>query len=77
MNTQTENTNKKIGLYFGSFNPVHLGHVNIAQYLIDNQYVDEVWFVVSPHNPLKEDTELVDENIRLKMVELAIQNHPN
>lgn len=76
MNTQTENTNKKIGLYFGSFNPVHLGHVNIAQYLIDNQYVDEVWFVVSPHNPLKEDTELVDENIRLKMVELAIQNHP-
>ncbi|HRR63163.1 MAG TPA: adenylyltransferase/cytidyltransferase family protein, partial [Paludibacteraceae bacterium] len=54
MNTQTENTNKKIGLYFGSFNPVHLGHINLAQYIVDNQYVDEVWFVVSPHNPLKE-----------------------
>ncbi len=62
----------KIGLYFGSFNPIHIGHSNLAEYLIDNKLVDEVWFVVSPCNPLKKRAELLDENIRLKMVELAI-----
>jgi nicotinate-nucleotide adenylyltransferase len=65
-----------IGLYFGSFNPIHNGHLKLAEYLIDNQIVDEVWFVVSPCNPLKEQSDLLDEYVRLDMLMLAIQNHP-
>ena len=62
----------KIAVYSGSFNPVHNGHTQLAQYLIDNDLVDEVWFVVSPCNPLKEQKELIDENLRLEMMILAI-----
>jgi nicotinate-nucleotide adenylyltransferase len=65
-----------IALYFGSFNPIHLGHLKLAGWLIDNEIVDEVWFVVSPCNPLKDQSELIDEYIRLDMLMLAIQNHP-
>jgi nicotinate-nucleotide adenylyltransferase len=62
----------KIGLFFGSFNPVHTGHLLIANYF--NQFVgfDKVWFVVSPQNPFKVNDELLDENIRLKLLKLAI-----
>jgi len=63
---------KKVGLYFGSFNPVHIGHLSLANYLIEHNIVDELWFVVSPCNPLKQHTELLDETIRLKMLQLAI-----
>jgi nicotinate-nucleotide adenylyltransferase len=63
---------KKVGLYFGSFNPVHIGHLGLANYLIDHNIVDELWFVISPCNPLKQQTELLDEHIRLKMLNLAI-----
>lgn len=66
----------KIGLYFGSFNPIHLGHLKLAGYLIDNQLVDEVWFVISPCNPFKSQSNLLDEYIRLDMLMLAIQNQP-
>ncbi len=66
----------KIGLYFGSFNPVHVGHQSLAEYLIDNKLVDEVWFVISPCNPLKEQSELLDEYIRLDMLMLAIGKRP-
>jgi nicotinate-nucleotide adenylyltransferase len=66
----------KIGLYFGSFNPIHIGHLKLANYLIDNQIIDEVWFVVSPCNPLKKQSELLDEYIRLDMLIAAIQNQP-
>ncbi len=62
----------KIAVYSGSFNPVHNGHTQLAQYLIDNDLVDEVWFVVSPCNPLKEQKELIDEHLRLEMMILAI-----
>ncbi len=62
----------KIAVYSGSFNPVHNGHTQLAQYLIDNDLVDEVWFVVSPCNPLKEQKELIDEHLRLEMIILAI-----
>jgi nicotinate-nucleotide adenylyltransferase len=67
---------KRIGIYSGSFNPIHLGHQNLAKYLIDNEIVDEVWFVVSPRNPLKNQADLLDEYIRLDMLMLAIQNEP-
>lgn len=65
-----------IALYFGSFNPIHLGHQKLAEWLIDNEIVDEVWFVVSPCNPLKDQTELIDEYIRLDMLMLAIHDQP-
>jgi nicotinate (nicotinamide) nucleotide adenylyltransferase len=66
----------KIGLYFGSFNPIHIGHLKLANYLVDKQIIDEVWFVVSPRNPLKNQSELLDEYIRLDMLIVAIQNQP-
>jgi nicotinate-nucleotide adenylyltransferase len=67
---------KNIGLFFGSFNPVHIGHTQLAEYLIDKQLVDEVWFVISPFNPLKNKTELIDEYQRLRMMQLAIVAKP-
>ncbi len=66
----------KIAIYSGSFNPIHLGHQKLAEYLIDKQLVDEVWFVVSPCNPLKDPASQLDEFIRLDMVVAAISGHP-
>lgn len=63
-----------IGLYFGSFNPVHNGHLAIAQFLKGKELFDEIWFVVSPNNPLKNKDDLMDGIQRLNMVKLAIQN---
>ena len=63
-------------LFFGSFNPVHTGHTQLAEYLIDKGIADEVWFVVSPCNPLKNQADLLDEYIRLDMLILAIQHQP-
>lgn len=60
-------------LYFGSFNPVHTGHMAIAEYVLRGDFADELWFVVSPHNPLKPAGMLMDEEERLIMVRLAIQ----
>ena len=62
---------KSIGLFFGSFNPIHLGHTNLAEYIFRFSGVDEIWFIISPRNPLKEQSELIDENLRLKMLQLA------
>jgi nicotinate-nucleotide adenylyltransferase len=64
----------RIALYFGSFNPIHLGHSQLAEYLIDNSIADEVWFIISPCNPLKNQNDLLDEYIRLDMLIDAIQN---
>jgi len=68
---------KRIGIYSGSFNPIHLGHQKLATYLVENQFLDEVWFVVSPCNPLKMPFEILDEYIRLDMLMLAIHNQPH
>lgn len=65
----------KIGLYFGSFNPIHIGHLIIADTLQDQTDLDQVWFVVSPQNPLKKRQSLIHEFDRLKMVELAIHDN--
>ena len=62
----------KIGLYFGSFNPVHIGHIAIAGYMTEYEDLDQVWFVVSPHNPLKKKESLLADHHRLHMVQLAI-----
>lgn len=65
-----------IGLYFGSFNPVHVGHLGLAEYLLTMQLVDEVWFVVSPCNPLKRQSDLLDEQVRMHMLQLAVNHCP-
>ena len=67
---------KKIGIYSGSFNPIHHGHVMLANYLIEFSDLDELWFVVSPQNPLKKKENLLDDDERLKMVQLAIGDDP-
>lgn len=64
-----------IGLYFGSFNPIHVGHLIVANHIVNNSDVDKVWFVVSPHNPLKEAHTLLNEYDRLHLVELAIEDN--
>ncbi|MDR0365177.1 MAG: nicotinate-nucleotide adenylyltransferase [Bacteroidales bacterium] len=64
-----------IGLFFGSFNPIHIGHLAIANYLYSFTDLDEIWFVVSPQNPLKEEQTLLNDGERLKMVALAIENY--
>lgn len=67
---------KKIGIYSGSFNPIHHGHVMLANYLVEFSDLDELWFVVSPQNPLKQKDELLDDDERLKMVQLAVGDDP-
>jgi len=66
---------KKTGLYFGSFNPVHIGHLAIAGYMTEFTPMDEIWFVVSPQNPLKKKATLLDDYQRLHMVNLAIDKY--
>ena len=73
--TTANQPKKRIGVYSGSFNPIHTGHLKLAEYLIDNLIVDEVWFIVSPCNPLKKQEDLLDEYIRLDMLMLAIRQH--
>ena len=63
---------KKVGIYSGSFNPIHHGHVMLANYLVEFSDLDELWFVVSPQNPLKKKEDLLDDDERLKMLQLAL-----
>jgi len=63
----------KIGLYFGSFNPVHNGHLIIANYIANYMSLDRVWFVISPQNPFKEKGSLINEQHRKHMIDLAIE----
>jgi nicotinate-nucleotide adenylyltransferase len=65
----------KIGLFFGSFNPVHIGHLIIANTMAENTDLDQVWFVVSPQNPFKKNLSLLHEFDRLDMVEIACRDH--
>ncbi|SHF68248.1 nicotinate-nucleotide adenylyltransferase [Mariniphaga anaerophila] len=64
---------KKIGLYFGSFNPIHIGHLAIANYMVEYAGIDEFWFVVSPQNPFKQKANLLNDYDRLEMVQLAVE----
>ncbi|MBP7821881.1 MAG: nicotinate-nucleotide adenylyltransferase [Saprospiraceae bacterium] len=66
---------KKIGLFFGSFNPIHIGHLIIANFMATQTDLNEVWFVVSPHNPLKPKATLARDRERLHMVQLAIESN--
>lgn len=66
----------KIGLFFGTFNPIHIGHLVIANFFVEFTDLDKIWFVVSPQNPLKKSSELLDEKNRLYMVNLAVEDNP-
>lgn len=66
----------KVGLFFGTFNPVHIGHMIIGSYMVEFTDLDEVWFVVTPHNPLKEKQSLLPDLHRYRMVEEATEDYP-
>lgn len=66
----------KIGLYFGTYNPIHVGHLIIANYMADYSELDQVWLVVTPQNPLKEKSTLLADFHRLSLVKEAIEDNP-
>lgn len=69
-------TSKKIGLFFGTFNPIHVGHLIIANHMVEFSDLDEVWFVVTPHNPHKKKKTLLEDHHRLAMVRIAVEEYP-
>lgn len=66
---------KNIGLYFGSFNPIHIGHLILANYLAEHSDLDEIWLVVTPQNPFKDKKSLLDNASRLEMVALSLKEY--
>ena len=66
-----------IGLYFGTFDPIHFGHINIANFLIDNDLVEKVWFVVTPENPEKSSNSLTNFMHRYEMVKIQVKDNNN
>lgn len=66
---------KKIGLYFGTFNPIHIGHLTIANHMVEYSNLDEIWMVVTPHNPFKKKSSLLDNHHRLEMVHQATESY--
>ena len=66
---------KKIGLYFGTFNPIHIGHLTIANHMVEYSDLDEIWMVVTPHNPFKKKSSLLDNHHRLEMVYRATKDY--
>lgn len=66
-----------IGLYFGSFNPIHHGHLIIANYILQQTNTEQVWFVISPQNPLKKSNALLNEYHRLYLVQVSIEDEPS
>lgn len=67
---------KNIGLYFGTFNPIHIGHLAIANHMVEHSDLDEIWMVVTPHNPFKKKSTLLDNHHRLEMVYKATESYP-
>ena len=67
----------RIGLFFGSFNPIHLGHTALAEYILAHSDLEQIWLVLSPNNPLKDASTLLPEIFRLELAKLALKNHPD
>lgn len=68
---------KTVGLFFGSFNPIHIGHLALAEYFLKYAELNEVWFVVTPHNPFKKKGNLLPDRTRLHLVHLALEDQEN
>jgi nicotinate (nicotinamide) nucleotide adenylyltransferase len=66
----------RTGILSGSFNPIHIGHLALANYILEFEDLDEVWFIMTPHSPLKQRDTLLDDDMRLEMVRLAIDGYP-
>lgn len=66
----------KVGLFFGTFNPIHVGHLTIANHIAEYSDLDQVWFVVTPHSPFKKKNSLLDDHQRLEMVYRATKDYP-
>ena len=67
---------KSIGIFGGSFNPIHNGHIQLAKHILRLSALDEIWFMVSPQNPLKPQSSLLDDHLRLEMAQVALQDEP-
>jgi len=65
----------KIGLFFGTFNPIHVGHLTIANHMAEYSDLDQVWFVVTPHSPFKKKSSLLDNHHRFQMVDRAVEDY--
>lgn len=70
-------TIRQVGIYGGSFNPIHLGHVALADYICSWAGLDELWFMVSPQNPLKPQSDLWDDQLRLHLAQIATKAYPH
>lgn len=68
---------QRVGLFFGSFNPIHQGHLIISNWLLQHHALEDIWFVLSPQNPFKTEQELLDSATRLKLLEWAIEDNPH
>jgi len=66
----------KIGLYFGTFNPIHIGHLVIANHMAEYSDLDKLWMVITPHNPFKKKSSLLDNHHRFQMVQRALDDYP-
>ncbi|MGB0984664.1 MAG: nicotinate-nicotinamide nucleotide adenylyltransferase, partial [Saprospiraceae bacterium] len=66
----------KVGLFFGSFNPIHVGHAIIANFMVEHTDLEQIWLVVSPHNPHKKKSTLANDYERLHMVNLVVDDNP-
>ena len=71
-----KNNMKKVGLFFGTFNPIHYGHLKVANYFVEKAELEEVWLVVSPQSPFKKKESLIENSQRLAMVNLALKDFP-
>lgn len=71
-----EKKSVRTGIFGGSFNPIHIGHLALANYLCEFGHVDEVWFLISPQNPFKQDKKLLDDCLRLELVRAAVAGYP-
>jgi len=67
---------KKVGLFFGSYNPIHIGHLVIANHLVEYTDLDEIWLVVTPHNPFKKKATLLADHHRFALVQRAVEDYP-
>lgn len=67
----------KIGLYFGTFNPIHVGHLTIANHMAEYSDLDKIWMVITPHNPFKKKNSLLSNHHRYRMVDIALEHYDN